>query len=86
VLCEALGALPEETLLPLARPLVAVRAAGEPDQPAAGLGLGDRLERALEGLPCALDQRYGLVTEDLMDHLRDALLRVHGLPTSYHGR
>src|SRR3712207_5649678 len=80
MLCVSLvGPLPRHALLPLLRPLDAVRSVTQLLKLSSGLGLANGLERFLErfpGPPCPVPR---LASQDLVRHVGHPLLLFHGL-------
>src|SRR3712207_2203864 len=80
MLCVSLvGPLPRHALLPLLRPLDAVRSVTQLLKLSSGHGLANGLERFLErfpGPPCAPSR---LASQDLVRHVGHPLLLFHGL-------
>src|SRR5215208_4438134 len=74
-----LGALPGKANLPVDRPLFAVGAVGQLPKLPTGLGLGDALQRGLEGLPGSTGQGLRLAHQVFLSHLLHRLFGSHGL-------
>src|SRR5215210_982876 len=74
-----LGAFPEHTYLPILSLLLVMFTVCQLPKLLAGLGAGDGLKRALEGLPGSVDQNLRLAPQDFLSHLVYRLFGSHGL-------